>query len=250
MWGLVVPALVTASILVTLSACGEDDPAVASSPTSVTVSTSTVPARAVATPTDGALHVSLAAVDEDLIDPTGPEGVLLFGDSVAVLIADELAGELSGELHIDAVDCRRLDLGFEGPCGGVPPGTSVPAGLVSLERTVADLNDSGSHLDAAVVVLANNAAMSADDLGAAMRALDGVPRVWWVTTDVEGRGWRDPNNALLRALAERDERAGVVDWFAASEQQDWRADHVHPDEEGQAALAQLVADHLRCDCVP
>lgn len=248
---MVAPALATASILVVLAACTEDDPAVASGPTSVSAAISTVPPRVVAAPTDGALRVSLAAVDDgDVVDPTGPEGVLLFGDSVAVLIADELASELSGELHIDAVDCRRLDLGFEGPCGGVPPGTAVPAGLESLERTVADLADGGSLVDAAVVVLANNAALSADDLGAAMVTLDGVPRVWWVTTDVEGRGWRDPNNALLRDLAERDERAGVVDWFTASEQQDWRADHVHPDEEGQAALAQLVADHLRCDCVP
>jgi len=195
-------------------------------------------------PVGGALSTAVAA---DPSASAAPE-LLLFGDSVAVLVADDLAAELDRPLVVDAVDCRRLDLGFDGPCGGVPAGVDVPPALDDLAPAVDALDDPASA--AAVVVLANNAALQPGDLDAAMAALVPVPRVWWVTTGVEGRAWRDPNNALLADLAARDPRAGVVDWRAASEGRGWTADHVHPDEEGQVALADLVADHVRCDCTP
>jgi len=130
----------------------------------------------------------------------------------------------------------------------VPAGTDVPPALADLAPAADRLDDPARA--AAVVVLANNAALTAADLDAAMAALASVPRVWWVTTNVEGRGWRDPNNALLADLAARDPRAGLVDWAAASDGEPWLADHVHPNDAGQAALAQLVADHVRCDCTP
>ena len=60
----------------------------------------------------------------------------------------------------------------------------------------------------------------------------------------------DPNNALLADLSRHDDRAGLIDWFAASQGHDWRADHVHPNDAGQRAMADLIADHLRCDCTP
>jgi hypothetical protein len=235
----VVAATLALAILGGCSASG-GEPAAADGP----ATTTTEPRRAVPEPVAGALSTYVDAVEE----ADREAELLLFGDSVAVLIADELAHELDRPLVVDAVDCRRLDLGFDGPCGEVPAGTAVPPALEDL-RAAVDLLDEPATA-AAVVVLANNAAVRARDLDAAMAALAPLRRVWWVTTSVQGRGWRDPNNALLADLAARDPRAGVIDWYAASAGRQWFGDHVHPDEVGQAALAELVTTHLRCDCTP
>jgi len=228
--------------LALLGGCTESDPALAADG-DAPAPTTTERVRTVPAPVGGSLAVEVPAADE------GADGeLLLFGDSVAVLVADDLARELDRPLVVDAVDCRRLDLGFDGPCGGVPAGDPIPPAVDDLAPAVQRLEDATTAT--AVVVLANNAFLRADDLDAAMAALQPLPRVWWVTTNVEGRGWRDPNNALLADLAARDPRARVVDWAAASASGDLLADHVHPDDEGQAVLAGLVADHLRCDCTP
>lgn len=174
--------------------------------------------------------------------------VLLYGDSVALLVADDLAIELDAPFVVDAVDCRRLDRGFTGPCGGVPRGVDVPSGVDGLGPAAAMLDEPSDAV--AIVVIANNAAIDARDLDQAMALLRPLRRVWWVTARVDGRGWQDPNNALLADLAARDPRAGVIDWFAASEGRGWLVDNVHPGDDGQAALARLVAAHLRCDCTP
>lgn len=218
------------------------DAAMGEAPTTTT--TTTAP-RSVPEAVAGALSTYVPAANES--SPAAIE-LLLFGDSVAVLVADDLARELDGPLVVDAVDCRRLDLGFTGPCGGVPAGEVVARALDDLAPAVRRLADPTTA--AAVLVLANNAALDRDDLDAAMAALQPVPRVWWVTTDVAGRAWRDPNNALLADLVARDPRAHLIDWFAASHGRSWLADHVHPDEDGQQALADLVAAHVRCDCTP
>lgn len=177
-----------------------------------------------------------------------PAQVLLFGDSVARLFGDDLTAAIDwdAELTVDGTDCRRLDRGFDGPCGGVPAGTHVTSGLDGLREAI----DGGDRFDAVVVVIANNAALDVDDLDEAMAVLADVPTVWWVTTSVEGRGWRDPNNALLIDLASRDDRARTIDWNTEAGGRDLLADHVHPNEEGQQVLAALVADHLRCGCTP
>lgn len=215
------------------------------------------PERPVTTPAPPVRTVPEAvagALRADLPPPARPRSgaldheVLLYGDSVALLVADDLAAELDAPLVVDAVDCRRLDRGFTGPCGGVPAGIEVASGVAGLAPAAAMLDDPGTAV--AVVVIANNAAIDADDLDAAMDALAPLPRVWWVTTRVDGRAWQDPNNQLLADLAARDARAGVVDWFAASEGRGWLVDNVHPGDDGQAALSDLVADHLRCDCTP
>lgn len=248
MWGRAASVVLT---MVFVSACGTgDDPTVAVPVSSDQTTITAALGRMVPAPADGALRVRVPPPGDALAAGQQPDDVLLFGDSVAVLVADELAAASPARLHVDGVDCRRLDLAFSGPCGGVPAGTTVGTGLDALGETVDALEDEGIRLDAAVLIIANNAALDADDLDEAMDILASAARVWWVTTDVEGRGWRDPNNALLSELAERDERAGVIDWFAAGQDRDWRADHVHPNEAGQAAMADLVADHLRCDCTP
>ncbi|MFP5322436.1 MAG: hypothetical protein ACLGIC_11400 [Acidimicrobiia bacterium] len=226
-----------------LAGCGADGAELAA-PEEPATTTTTEPPRSVPAAVAGALSTYVPAADEASADAE----LLLFGDSVAVLVADDLARELDRPLVVDAVDCRRLDLAFTGPCGGVPADEAVDRALDDLAPAVAQLEDPAAAT--AVVVLANNAALRADDLDAAMAALAPLPRVWWVTTRVGGRAWQDPNNALLVDLARRDDRARVVDWFAASDGQPWLADHVHPGDEGQAALADLIAAHVRCDCTP
>lgn len=209
--------------------------------------TTTEPGRQVPEPVAGALRAHVPAEPELAASAEAAE-VLLFGDSVAVLFADDLAGRLLAPLTVDAVDCRRLDAGFQGPCGGVPSGTAAAPGLDDLVARAGELAQPEQTV--AVVVIANNAALRQEDLEAAMAAMADLRRVWWVTSRVDGRGWQDPNNRLLAELADRHANAGVIDWFAASEGQDWLADNVHPDDEGQASLARLVADHVACDCTP
>ena len=209
--------------------------------------TTTPPVRTVPDAVGGALRAEVPPPDRPRPDAVDHE-VLLYGDSVALLIADDLAAELDAPLVVDAVDCRRLDRGFTGPCGGVPAGTAVDSGVDGVVPAAEMLDDPSTA--AAVVVMANNAALDAGDLDATMAALAPLPRVWWVTTRVDGRGWQDPNNRLLAELAARDPRAGVIDWFAASEGRGWLVDNVHPGDDGQAALADLVADHVRCGCTP
>lgn len=205
------------------------------------------PVRTVPDAVAGSLRADLPPPARPRADALEHE-VLLYGDSVALLVADDLAATLDAPLVVDAVDCRRLDRGFTGPCGAVPGGVDVASGLAALSPAADMLDDPATAV--AVVVIANNAAIHAGDLDAAMAALAPLPRVWWVTTRVDGRGWQDPNNQLLADLATRDPRAGVIDWFTASEGAGWLVDNVHPSDEGQAALADLVAAHLRCDCTP
>lgn len=211
------------------------------------VAPTTTVVRTVPAAVDGSLVAQVPPPDEPRAGAIGHE-VLLYGDSVAVLIADDLAAEVDAPLVVDAVDCRRLDAGFTGPCGGVPAGADVASGLADLAPATKLLDDPSTAV--AVVVIANNSALDAADLARAMDALGPLPRVWWVTTRVEGRGWQDPNNRLLTELAGRDPRAGVIEWFAASEGRGWLVDNVHPGDEGQVELADLVAAHLRCDCTP
>ncbi len=197
-------------------------------------------------PTAGELRARVRGIGTE----PAPDDVLLVGDSVMVLVTDDLATRLSSELHIDAADCRRIDIPIEGPCGGVPAGTIVPDGVDALAEQRAILADEGIVPEVAVVILANNSSVTDAQLDEAMAAIPDVRRVWWVTSRIEGFGRQDPNNRALVALAERNERAQVIDWFAASEDRDWLADNVHPNDVGQRALGRLIAEHVICDCVP
>ena len=203
------------------------------------------------TPVDGALQRTVVGTGDEL-DPGDEElrHVLLVGDSVLVLTADDLAERLPAALHIDAVECRELGERTSGGCGGVPAGTTVASGIEVLRDAIPDLADEGIVPDAVVIVLANNSSVTSSELDEAMRATAGIERVWWVNARIDGFGRQDTNNALIDELAERDERAGVVDWHGASGGRHWLRDHVHPNDAGQAALAEMVADHLRCGCVP
>lgn len=215
--------------------------------------------RSSSLPVWASLSLLLAACAAEAVPSQGPATtasspppppVLLVGDSVLALVADDLAGRLDAPVHVDAVDCRELADATDGGCGSVPAGTTVPSGIEAIASSVEDLAAEGVVPSAAVLVLANNSSMTASDLDAAMAAADGIDRVWWVNARIDGFGRQDVNNRLLDELADRDPRAGVVDWFGASSGRAWLSDHVHPDETGQRRLARLIADHLACDCRP
>lgn len=176
--------------------------------------------------------------------------MLFVGDSVMVLVTDDVAARLSSTIHVDAADCRRLDIDITGPCGGVPAGAVVRNGVDAIAQNRDELAAAGIAPEVAVFVLANNSTVTADQLDEAMAAVPDVERVWWVTPRIVGFGRQDFNNVELDALVERDERARLIDWFAASEDEDWLADNVHPNDVGQRALGRLIADHVACDCVP
>jgi hypothetical protein len=207
-----------------------------------TTSAAPGPGPTVPAPRDGVLRTRIEAAGTTGA-ATGVDDVLLVGDSVLVLIADDLARELDATLYVDAVDCRELADASSGGCGGVPEGKTIDSGVEAIERAVGSFD--GAELpDAAVLVLANNATITRAGVDAAMAAAAGIERVWWVNARIDGFGRQDLNNAVLDDLARRDPRAGVVDWFGASDGQDWFADHVHPDETGQRVLADLVAKNL------
>lgn len=197
-------------------------------------------------PEGGVLRTTVPGTPDDGRSGDGlPDDVLLVGDSVLVLVADDLAAQVDATLVVDAADCRRIDLTITGPCGGVPDGTAVPSGLAAV--TEARRAEKAAP-EAAVIVLANNSTVTRADVDAVMEATAGIDHVWWVNARIDGLGREDINNQVLADLAEQDPRAGVVDWHGSSEGQDWLADDVHPNEQGQAAMAGLIADRLRCGC--
>lgn len=197
-------------------------------------------------PTAGELRARVHGVGAS----PSPDDVLFVGDSVMVLVTDDVASRLSSTIHVDAADCRRLDIDITGPCGGVPAGTVVRNGVDAIEASITQLASEGIAPDVAVFVLANNSTVTASQLDDAMASVPDVDRVWWVTPRIVGFGRQDLNNDELRDLVERDDRARLIDWFAASEDQDWLADNVHPNDVGQRALGRLIAAHVTCDCVP
>ena len=232
-----------------LAGCSGTDPATAARVDAAPTTTTEPSVRL--EPADGALRVRVPERPADEPMPEGtPEQVLLVGDSVLVLVADELAHRLPVGLAIDAVECRKLAAPTGGGCGSVPTGTTIDSGVDALRSGLDALADDGVLPDEVVLVLANNAAFTTDDLDVAMETAAEVGRVWWVNARIEGFGREADNNRLLAELVERDPRAAVIDWHGLSEGRDWLNDHVHPSEVGQARLAGLIAEQLRCGCEP
>lgn len=197
-------------------------------------------------PTAGELRAQVRGIGTS----PSPDDVLFVGDSVMVLVTDDVAARLSSTIHVDAADCRRLDIDVDGPCGGVPAGSVVSNGIDTIAEGRDDLAARGIDPEAAVFVLANNSTVTATQLDEAMATVPDIERVWWVTPRIVGFGRQDFNNVELEDLVARDDRARLIDWFDASEGEDWLADNVHPNEAGQRALGRLIADHVACDCVP
>lgn len=194
-------------------------------------------------PEAGTVRTTVAGVGDDA--GALPDDLLLVGDSVLVLVADDLAERIDATLRVDAADCRRIDQAVSGPCGGVPEGATIASGLTAiLDAREGERTPPG----AAVLVLANNSTITRDHVDAVMEATAGIDQVWWVNARIQGLGRQDLNNQVLAELVETDPRAGLVDWYGASEAQSWLADPVHPNEDGQTALAELIEDRLVCGC--
>ena len=100
---------VVVAALALVAACGTGDAERAAS-AAPAPTTTTEPPRSVPDPVGGALSAYVPAAEERAADDVGE--LLVFGDSVAVLLADDLARELDRPLVVDGVDCRRLDLGW------------------------------------------------------------------------------------------------------------------------------------------
>ena len=241
------------SLCLAVSACASGVSTTSAAATSSTEQTTSTTRGPAFEPVDGTLRIRVPeAGTPDVADTPGaaPDEVLVVGDSVAVLVADELAAALDAALYVDAADCRELGDALPGGCGGVPAGTEVESGIDAIRSSVATLASEGVAPDVAVLVLADNSSITAAELDEAMAAAAGIARVWWVNARIDGFGRQDTNNALLDDLAARDPRAGVIDWYGASTGEDWLADHVHPNDAGQTAYARLVARHVECGCVP
>lgn len=223
-----------------LSACALILLACSSTPTTTDrVAPTTADTTVDLVPDDGVVRVTVPGTDGE------PGDVLLVGDSVLVLVADDLAANVGSTLHVDAADCRRLERSITGPCGGVPAGVEVAGGIDAVRSALAAAE---RPPDAAVFVLANNSSITRADVDAVMAATAGIDHVWWVNTRIVGFGRQDPNNRVLAEVAATDPRAGLVDWFTASEGEAWLTDNVHPNDAGQAELAALIEDRLRCGC--
>lgn len=241
------------SLCLVVAACGSGASTTSAATTTGTATTTSTTRGPSFEPVDGTLRVRVPQHGApDAVDPpdAAPDEVLVVGDSVAVLVADDLARALDAALYVDGADCRELGDTLPGGCGGVPAGAEVESGIDAIRSSLTALASEGVEPDVAVLVLADNSSITAAQLDEAMAAAAGITKVWWVNARIDGFGRQDTNNALLDALAERDPRAGVVDWYGASVDEDWLADHVHPNEIGQAAYARLVARHVECGCVP
>ena len=98
-----------------------------------------------------------------------------------------------------------------------------------------------------VVHLGTNGTITQADLEAGLEALSGVPQVVLVTIQLGGsRSWEEPNNAIIRATADRFDNVAVADWDAASEGQPGLLEDAygHPTSEGAQVYAQVIAGAL------
>lgn len=201
-----------------------------------------------ASPDDADLVNPDQPVVQQRVDRGGDYTVLFVGDSVLVSVSDDLAARVDGNLVFDAVNCRQLGNYVSGGCGGGSGGIS--SGLDAIEDAMDEVAFGDEPPDVAVLVLVNNSSVTPEELDEAMELLAGVPRVWWVNARIDGFGRQDLNNLALEDLTRRNPRAEIIDWFSESDDPDLFRDHVHPNEEGQRRLADLIGDHLACDCIP
>lgn len=157
-------------------------------------------------------------------EPLGPGAntVYVVGDSVILGAKTQVPGSLAGwKVTFDAKESRRIQAGVA---------------LLKTRR--------GPTPRVVVVHLCTNWAEHdyAEQIDAAMAALDGVDRVVWVTCEP----WRSEvaqADADIRAAADRYPNLVVADWAAIAEDPGYAyPDHLHLKTAGAEALAALVAD--------
>ncbi|MGH3473074.1 MAG: SGNH/GDSL hydrolase family protein, partial [Nocardioidaceae bacterium] len=155
--------------------------------------------------------------------PVAGKDITAIGDSVMVAAAPALEQRLQG-LYIDAEIGRQM--------------WDVAATVAALKRA--------GHLRRVVVIgLGSNGAFTSDQLGAALQEIGPHRRVVLVNTHVP-RPWQDSVNATLTSLAAEHRNVTVVDWNTAiSQHPGWLySDDIHPDPDGGALYANLLATAL------
>lgn len=162
--------------------------------------------------------------------------LLVVGDSVILGAATPL-GRLRGwNVILDAEVNRFLFRDTVDP-GGQP----VRSGFAAIDEHLAS-----STFDAVALHIGHNGRMTEAHADEAMQRLDAVPLAYWINLR-EPREWERPNNDVIAAVVDRNPRATLVDWKAASDgRDDWlHADGLHLTDRGARALTRLLARHLR-----
>ncbi len=111
-------------------------------------------------------------------------------------------------------------------------------------RELAERREAGLLSDTVIIHIGNNGWLTAEDFEGMARALEGVPRVFFVTNHV-ARRWQDPNNqVILQGTQRYAGRFKAVNWLDASEgKKEWfRRDGCHLNNAGAAAYATLVSE--------
>lgn len=191
---------------------------------------------------------------EPMLDPAAPgrigfASVVMVGDSITRGSRDALRLALTeagvSDLIIDGEDSRRIEVGN---------GRSEPlAGVRAIEDHVAE-QDERSEPGAWVVALGTNDVGLFDEPGEYRRlvrsVVDLIPvdaALLWV--DVYRYDEPDATamfNQIIRDELGTRDRSGVVSWFdiVTADESLLQQDRIHPDDNGRAAFARLVATGL------
>ncbi|HEX6312652.1 MAG TPA: acyltransferase family protein [Acidimicrobiia bacterium] len=199
---------------------------------SIKVTTTTVPETTTTTTTASAAETAPETTAAPTTTTTAPPEpvaapvtrITALGDSVMLGSEPALRAAFGGLLQLDAAVSRQF-------------GSAIDvAGL---------LNAAGQLGERVVVHLGTNGIIRPEQFDALMQQLAGVPRVVVLNTNVP-RPWEGPVNELLATAVPTYPNAVYVDWKAISQPHaEWFiGDGVHLTPEGQAAYAQVIAQHL------
>jgi lysophospholipase L1-like esterase len=187
-----------------------------------------------------------AAADDDGTDGLGvatdATSVVMVGDSITQGSADEIEFTLAADgftdVVVDGVTSRRIEVG-----------PSPESGIEAIYRLLAD----GADPDVWVIALGTNDIgkyATSEEYGALVALVvdvlpDDTPLVW---VDAYRDDYVDDsalfNEALRAQLSDRDGTV-VVDWYdVVSQDGSILRDGVHPDRDGEALFASLVAQGL------
>ncbi|MDN5929974.1 MAG: hypothetical protein L0I24_02700, partial [Pseudonocardia sp.] len=203
---------------VTLGAAGPAQRAGPASPTTPQAATTVAPATAPAPATVAPTTTTPTTTTPTTTAQPVPPAPLVVGDSIVLGSADALRAALGQGTVVDAEVSRQFHAG--------PP---IVAGWVR------------SNAGPVVVHLGSNGIVRDRDVDAVVTAAAGRPVV--LVNVAVPRRWQQPDNAALRAAADRyPGRVVLVDWAAlvAADAGLLGPDRVHPTPRGRTALAGAV----------
>ncbi len=175
---------------------------------------------------------------------TDATSVVMIGDSITQGSTDEIKYTLAAggftDVTVDGVTSRRIEAGGRG---------SPESGLAAISRQLAD----GADPDVWVIALGTNDIgkyTGSEEYGALVALVidalpDDRPLVWVDSYRVDYLDDSVLFNEALRAQLGGRDGTVVVDWFDAVGQDDSiLRDGVHPDRDGEALFAAMVAEGL------